>query len=197
MQGRASPFVRCCSVACKAISDILKSLLAWQTDEAHLNRIIKALRNWLTSPDLTLRERATRSLIQLLQIYKRQIPSENPTIRNKGHWIGLLVPFCVHTEPAFQYWDLLAAKHEIPSSSNSLGWINQPRSDDDICSPVRETGGEPGNHCRRGIKSGLRSRKRCLQVSPEKQNEDVEADIITVEPYIPELIYPNIPIIDE
>ncbi|XP_032071738.1 uncharacterized protein LOC116507598 isoform X3 [Thamnophis elegans] len=191
MQGRASPFVRCCSVACKAISDILKSLLAWQTDEAHLNRIIKALRNWLTSPDLTLRERATRSLIQLLQIYKRQIPSENPTIRNKGHWIGLLVPFCVHTEPAFQYWDLLAAKHEIPSSSNSLGWINQPRSDDDICSPVRETGGEvwsrqsgsswrsgdhrwsgvvilcgeiqvsvfqPGNHCRRGIKSGLRSR---------------------------------------
>ncbi|XP_070812514.1 vomeronasal type-2 receptor 26-like, partial [Pituophis catenifer annectens] len=40
-------------------------------------------------------------------------------------------------------------------------------------------------------------RKRCLQVSPEQQSEDVEAAIITVEPYIPEPINPNLTIIDE
>ncbi|KAM6441606.1 maestro heat-like repeat-containing protein family member 2A [Liasis olivaceus] len=95
----------CYSITFDAIYEIIRNLIEWQMDEGNLNRIITALENWLLSPQSHERERATRALAQLLQIFKSHITSEvKQSIAHEGHLIGLLVPCCVHRQAALRYW---------------------------------------------------------------------------------------------
>ncbi|KAH0615936.1 hypothetical protein JD844_026598, partial [Phrynosoma platyrhinos] len=89
----------------KAVYEIVKILMEWQMDPENLNSIIKALKNWLVSPQQYERERATRILAQLLWIYRSQATAEmQESVANVGHLIGLLLPHCVNKQAALCHW---------------------------------------------------------------------------------------------
>ncbi|XP_042325630.1 maestro heat-like repeat-containing protein family member 1 [Sceloporus undulatus] len=93
----------------EAVYEIVKILMEQQMDPENLHSIIKALKNWLVSPKIYERERATRMLAQLLWIYRSQATVEmQQSVANVGHLIGLLLPNCVNKQVALCHWGKMA-----------------------------------------------------------------------------------------
>ncbi|XP_053109386.1 maestro heat-like repeat-containing protein family member 2A [Hemicordylus capensis] len=93
----------------QAVCEVIRTLMEWHMDPEMLNVILEALKNWLTSPQIYERERATRAIAHVLQIYRSQVPAEKQeSVEHVGRWTGRLLPRCVEKQAALRHWGKVA-----------------------------------------------------------------------------------------